>query len=307
MRSTTDITYAVAGQTLRYRSTTARPDSATFAVFRSIASDDTVAEFSGTATLDSVSTTASLASGTSQADPQKISLTSTSGIVAGRRYLISETSRMEWVDPIEVAATYVRARYPLKSDYTTAATFVSTTLVADIDAAWVNLIVNLSDHRDPEPGYRVKWTITTAGGVSIAYSFFDFVRAPIGPHVDMDDLNARAPGLDDSLPVEYRVEDGRPLIDATWRAVKAHLASAGIDADAIRNDELIDELVVLRSLRTLAEGGWKPLGFDLPTYIELTTRNYDAFFTQHVLTLNRLADSVGSGSDWRPTQPMWSK
>ncbi len=307
MRTTTEITFDVTGQTLEYRVPQGRPTSATFDVFTDTANDDATAEFSGTATVDSVSTTVSSASGPSQTDPQRINLTSSTGVTLGRKYLLAESSIKEWVEPIVIGTGYIRVRHPLKSDYTTSATFVSTTITAAVDSTWVAAEENISDHKDPAPAYRIRWEILVSSVTYIAYSYFDLVRAPVVSEVDIDDLNARAPGLADTLPTEYQVENGRPLIDGAWRAVQAHLASVGIDTAAMRNDEVLDELVILRSLRALAEGGWRPMSMDLAAYLELTISNYGRFFEQHVLTLTKLASGQGSGVDKQPARVMWAK
>jgi len=312
-RTTTDVTFAITGQTVAYRTPQGRPTSATFSVFNDSADDDSTAEFTGTATVDSVNTTVDASSGPSQADPQKVSLTATTAIVTtGQKYLISEGSRSEWVSPIQVVSgDYIRVRHPLKNDYTTAATFVGTDITAAIDSTWVADEGNLSDHLDPNPSYRIRWAIVVSSVTYIAYSYFDLVRAPIVAGVDIDDINARAPGLMDSLPQEYAVEQGRPLVDAAWRAVQAELAALAIDTDAIRDEQILDELVILRALVLLASGGWRPGGFanDLSTYITVTRTEYDRFLEknfQAVMT-RRLAANSGGGAEVVRALPYWSK
>ena len=312
-RTTTDITFEVTGQTVAYRVLQGRPTSATFSVFYEHADDTSTALFSGTATVDSVSTTVDASSGPSQTDPQKINLTATTGIVTtGQKYLISEGSRSEWVSPIQVvSADYVRVRHPLKNEYTTAATFVSTTITAEVDATFVADETYLSDPLDPNPSYRVKWSIVMSGDDQVAYSYFDLVRAPITHQIDLDDLNARAPGLLDTCPLEYNVEQGRPLIEAAWRSVQADIAALGIETDAIRDDQILDELVILRALNVLATGGWRPLGFasSLSEYVAITRAEYDRFLEKNfqVVMTRRVADSTGGGAQPVRAAPTWAK
>lgn len=312
MKPTTDITFAVTGQTVSYRVPQGRPTSATFEVFHEYADDTSTALFSGTATITDPSTTVDASSGASQTDPQKINLTATTGIVTtGTKYLISEGGRSEWVSPIQVVSgDYIRARHPLRNDYTTAATFVSTTITAEIDATFVADQDNLSDPKDPNPSYRVKWSIVMSGDDQVAYSYFDLVRAPVGHSIDIDDINARAPGLVDSLPTEYQIEQGRPLVDAAWRAVQADLAALQLDTDAIRDEQILDELVILRSLKVLANGGWRPLSFPtIGDYIEATTEQYDRFLEknfQAVMT-RRAAVGPSGGAETVVARPYWSK
>ena len=302
MRSTADITYAVTGQTLTLRVMEGLPSSATFSVFPDYADDDATAEFSGSGTVSTVNTTISAASGPSQADVQKLSLTSTSGIATGAKFLLAENSLREWVEPISIHSGYIRVRHPLQHNYTTAATLVGTTITAAIDSTWVADEGNLSDHGDPNPDYRVLWTYVVSGATLYAYTFFDLVRAPIGTQVDIDDVNAYAPELVDTLPVEYRADQGRSLITAAWRGVQAVFASQGIDTDAMRDNQVLDELVIMKALHVLAMGGWKPLGFTLPDYITATREQFDRFLEQHfkVTLKHRMATGTGGGAETQP-------
>lgn len=309
-RTTADIIFDVTGQTLPHRVLAGRPTSATFDVFEDYANDDATAEFSGTATVDSVNTTVDVACGVSSADPQKVSLAATTAIVTGRKYLLSDRSKQEWVEPIEiVSADYIRVRHPLRNDYTTSATFVGATITAAVDATWVASEANLSDHLDPNPDYRVRWEIVVGSETLVEYSYFDLVRSTVTHQVDISDLNDRAPGLHDRLPVEYQPDQGRALIDSAWRSVQAKLASLGIDADAIRDDQFVDELTIMRALNMLAMGGWAPFGMSVGEYIAETRTDYERFIEQHVQV--KLAHPVASGSSAGVqtvrAQPFWSK
>jgi hypothetical protein len=295
-----DVIYGVSSQTIEHRVMQGRPTSATFEVFNDTAGDDDTAEFSGTATVESVSTSVDAASGASQSDPQKISLTSTTGIVVGRKYLLSEDGRKAWVTPIEVVSgDYIRVRHPLRSDYTTAATFVGTTITAAVDNTWVSDVGNVSDHIDANPGYRVRWEIVVGGATLVQYSFFDLVRGAVSYQVDLEDLCDRAPGLVDSCPTEYQIEQGRPLVEAAWKSVQARLAGMKIDTDALRNDLVTDELVTLRALNILARGGWSPPNYSLSDYVRDTQADYDRFIEQNfqVSQPHRMAVGSGGGAD----------
>jgi hypothetical protein len=301
VRKTASIQYGVATQTLEYRVPQGRPTSATFKVLSDYAGDDDEVEFEGTATVESVNTVVDATCGASSANPNKVSLTATTGITVNRKYLLSEGSKQEWVQPVEiVSADYIIARYPLKNDYTTAATFVGTHITAAVDDTWVALEENLSNHLDPNPDYRVRWEILVSSATHIAYSYFDLERSPVVHQVDIDDINARCPGLYDSIPTEYRVDQGRPLIESAWRAVRLHLASLNIDVEAIREDEVLDQLVILSARVVLATGGWRPKGYDsLAQYIDETRKDYDRFFEQHfaVTLKHKLAVGTSGGAE----------
>lgn len=312
-RTTTDLIFNVTGQSLTHLVRQGRPTSATFKVFRDYSNDDATPEFSGSATVDSVNTTVDVASGQAQTDPNKISLTSTTGIVIGTKYLIAENSKQEWVDPIEiVSADYIRVRHPLRNNYTTAATFVGTTLSAAVDSTWIALTNSISDHDDPNPDYRIRWEILVGGATVVEYSYCDVVRGRVSYSCDIDDVNARAPGLVDSLPREYQEEQGRPLLDSAWRAVQSKLAAMNLDADAVRDAQALDELVIMKSLHLLAMGGWKPLGLSSIEYVEMTRTDFERFFEQHWQTNRSHAIATGPSSaadTSAPKQrdPYWAK
>lgn len=281
MRRSADILWAVLGQSVSLLVRQGRPTSTTFEVFRNYSDDDGAVEFSGTATIDTPNTTTSAAAGPSQTDPQKLTLVSTSGISVERKLLLTQSSIKEWVHPIEVTASYIRVRHPLENDYTSGATVQSTWISAAIDNTWILDRNTLSDLSDQSIDYRVRWAITVGGATVIAYTFFDVVRQLVEHSVDIDDVNDRTPGLRDSLPVEYQAEEGRPLVDAAWRSVRAHFASVNIDVRALRDDEVLDELVILRARRMLAEGGWHPPDVDWGAFAELVIGDYNRFFEQH--------------------------
>lgn len=310
-RTTTDITYNVTGQSVLYRVMDGRPTSATFKVLLDSAGDDDTAEFSGTATVDSVNTTVDVACGADYSDPQQVKLAATTGIVVGRKYLLSEASRQGWVEPIEiVSGDSVRVRHPLRSNYTTAATFVGTYISAAIDSTWVADEGNINDQVDQNPGYRVRWEIVIGGATQVAYSFFDLVRAPVTHQIDLSDLNDRAPGLVDSCPTEYKVDQGRSLIQSAWRSVQARMAAMQIDTDAFRDDSITDELTILCALNMIARGGWRPLGFDsLTEYIDTTQQNYDRFIEQHFVAAmpHDLAQGSSGAAEPMMQKNVWSK
>lgn len=307
-RSVPDVVYGLSGQTIALRVSQGQATSATFAVFEYFAGDDDAAEFSGSATVDAFSQALSAASGAGETDPQKLNLTTTS-MVASQRYLVAEGSRREWIQPIEIATGYARVRFPLQNAYTTAATVKSTTIGAAIDNTWAAALENISETLDPNPGYRVRWDVVVSAVHYVAYSFFDLVRAAISHDVDIADVNDRAPGLIDSLPIEYRGEQGRPLVDSAWRAVQAHMAALGVDTDAFRDDLILDELVILRALAILADGGWHPPAYAIAEYRANAIDNYARFVETHLQVTAKTALSRGNSGAVETVRavPAWSK
>src|SRR5688572_24765729 len=93
--------------------------AATYAVYRGTQSNDEAALFSGTATLDATSTTFDAASGYGQTNRNKASLTATTNVVVGRRYLATNAlGQREVIVPRLIAsADYIEAEEPLAYDY----------------------------------------------------------------------------------------------------------------------------------------------------------------------------------------------
>jgi hypothetical protein len=311
MRTNAAITFSITSQTLEHRSLRGIPTSGTFKVLRDTAGDDDDVEFEGSVTVDTVSTTVDANSGAGQTDPHKVNLTATTGITTGRKYRISEASKVEWVEPIEiVSADYIRVRHPLANAYTNAAAFVGTAMTAAVDSTWVAAEENLSDLSDPNPDYRVRWEYAVGGVTYVDFTFFDLVRAASGHQVDISDLNAYAPGLKDSLPTEYAREQGRPLLDAAWRSVRSQLFNLRINVDSMRDTELLDELVIHRALVVLAMGGWKPAGFDsVPEYLAEVRGQYDRFLEQNFAVTLKTPLDTGNTGGAEPVRdrPFWSK
>lgn len=299
MRSTADIIYGVTGQTLRHRVRAGRPTSATFEVFADSAGDDDEPEFEGTATVDSVSTTLAAAAGVAATDPTALSLTSAASVAVGRRYLLSEDGRREWAQIVALDGSTAYAATPLANVYTTAATFVSTDITAAVDATWVADEANLSSPANPEPDYRIRWTITTSGVVAVAYTFFDLVRGAIDHGITMEDLRGRLWSIMDNLPTDARGDQGQLIIDAAWEDVQAELAAVRVNDAALRDAALVDQLLMKRIKLTFAENGQTPPGM---TYADVLA-DYQRFYERHVVAAPALAvakSSSGATSTARP-------
>ncbi len=291
MRSTSDILFNVLSQTLRHRVRTSRPSSATFAVFADGTGDDGAAEFSGTATVDSVSTTLAAAAGSAQLDQTAMSLTSAAGVTVGRRYLLSEVGRREWVQLVALDGTTAYAATPLANAYTTAAAFVSTDITAAIDATWVADESNLSDPSNPEPDYRIKWTITpSSGATEIAYTFFDLVRGSIDHNVTIEDVAARLWFTVDDLPIDHRLDQGARIIQGAWEDCQAELAAVGLNDAALRDAAMVDQFHMKRIALAFARNGKSPAGM---TYRDVLD-DYERFYERHIAASAKVTRATSS-------------
>jgi hypothetical protein len=297
MRRSTDIIFNVTGQTLLHRVQQGRPTSATFAVFHENTTDDGTPEWSGTATVENVDTTLDAAAGVGEADRTLISLAAGGGtnVVVERRYRISQNGRSEWVLIVDKNGDDLVASAPLQNAYTSGADFEGTHITAAVDATWVADESHLSD-MDASPDYRIRWAIVVAGATYIEHTFFDLVRGAIGHGITMHDLEDRFFNILDSLPINHRDNGGMRILDAAWRDVKAALSGAHINASALRDAELVDQLVIHRVRLTFAENGRRPSDMTPAEFLAYAADMYDRFFEQHFKLSSKVAVAGQSGA-----------
>lgn len=308
MRRATDIAFGVTGQTLVHRVLQGRPTSATYAVFHENTTDDGAAEWSGSATVESVDTTLDAAAGVGEADRTLISLTAGGGtsVTVGRRYRISQNGRAEWILIVEKNGDDLVASAPLQNAYTAGADFEGTHISATVDATWVADDSHLSDS-DAVPDYRVRWAIVVAGATYIEHTFFDLVRGAIGHGITMHDLEDRFFNMLDSLPVNHRDNGGMRILDAAWRDVQADLKASHINGAALRDAELVDQLVIHRVRLVFAENGRRPSDMSPADFLAFAADMYNRFLEQHFKLSSKVAVAEQSGavSTKKAAAPPW--
>ncbi len=314
MRRTEDIVFGNLGQTLALRVLSGRPASATFDVLKDVYGDDAAdyeEEFSGVGVVDTVDTTVDAASGPSQADPHVLNLTSTVGVQLLRKYALTKNGKIEWVEPVEIEAGAIRCRHALTRDYAATAPFQSTYITFAIDATWVADENSLSDVLDPNPDYRLRAAVVSASAaVETHYIFFDLVRASINHSIILQDLTARWPALAQKLPHDQEQDRLAPMIDATWRSLRAELHVLGLNDAAIRDHEAVDEAMILRLRVALAEAGYIAPNWEPVAYWDMAQERFSTFWENNFkLTLKRdIASGTSGGAPERvPAQPIWSK
>lgn len=306
MRSTADIAFGVTGQTLRHTVRSGRPSAATYAVYAADAGDDDDPEWSGTATIDAVDTTLAASAGPAQTDSTLVEVTSATGVVAGRQYLISEGGKREWVTVAEVDDTDVYVTAPLRNDFTAAATFESCDLTASVDATWVADSDNLSDPTSPDPSYRVRWAVTVDGASQIELTFFGLIRAAVGHGVTMADVEARLWNVIEDIPVAHRADQGQRLIAAAWEDVQAMLAGQGLNDAAVRDASRVDQLLIKQIRLTYALNGYFPRGMASDIAIRVAQEELERFFERHFVA-GQAPVSTSSGAAERKRFRGWVK
>lgn len=303
----------VTGQTHQLRVFRGRPTGTpTYQVVREYMTDDSTPEFSGNATIDSYTQSLTAAAGPNQADPNKITPASTAGLIAGQRYLLHEasTGMQEWVTPTEIESSYLRVRNGLRNNYTTAATLDSTYLSFTVDSTFITSKVKVNVQPDPNPGYRVRWSYTVGSTTEYAYTFFTVVRAKMPHNVDVGDVTPRAHGLVEAMPAEFIGEQLRPVIDSAYQVVQADLAACDVNPDAFRDTQVIDELTIRATLMLLAQGGWKPLGYQtIAEYYKVVSDDYHRFLEKRIQVVlkPRISFGIAGEAELVFAEPGWSK
>ena len=251
MRTIADIYFDVASQSLTFDCPEGRPSSVTSVDVRAWnASDDDSDEFSLSGAIETdPNTTLDGDAGPTQTNPRNIPLTATTGITAGRTFLLTGAATLkEWVEVESVTAgASITARHPLHNDYATGATFVSTRITADVDDTWVADEANILDP-GPNPMYRVRWVYVVSGVTYVADTYFNLTRYGARHGVSPQDVESLYNGWLDALPTDHRNDQGRKLIDEAYRSVKLDLHGINLDDAAIAQAEVIDELVRCRTV-----------------------------------------------------------
>jgi hypothetical protein len=186
--------------------------------------------------------------GASQADPKAITLTDSTGVQLFRPYLIEAAAGdKEWFELVSLAATAGITRTQFLSNYAVGSTVKSTRISIVVDDTWIADKTNLSDESCLDARYRVSWTYVVGGVTYRRQTQFDVVRYTAIHHVTPPDVDARFPGWLDRLPVDYRREQGKPLIDQAWRAVRMDMRADGKLGRWLRNLDVVSELVICRA------------------------------------------------------------
>jgi len=292
--------------------------AATYRVFKGDASNDDAPEIaSSSATLDTVSTTISAAAGYSQTNRRSITLTSGTGVVVGRRYVLTNASgQREIVIPSAVNGTAVTAEEPLAFDYATNATFIGLRHVFTLSSANVGTdkinVWGISPNLDApastttrSPPYRVEWQYSTAGGVPrTSWTTYDVCRQPFKILLSLADVKPLLPDIIWEEWTQQRGQDFEPQIEEASQMVHLDLVAAGFDPDAIRDPFTLTQLGKAAFLVVVARAGIPMPNDQTVADVE---RRYSTLFEKHVgTTLRAWLDTGTTGAITpEPARQMW--
>jgi hypothetical protein len=303
--ATQEITLGLTSQSLVFDCPDGRPSAVTSVTVYEADADDTAtaeAATTGSAAVDTnPNTTLSVAAGVGD---QSITVTSATGFVVDRRYFLTAAAgHREEIEVAGITGSVLTLRHPLINAYLiTTSTVVTGRCTISVDNTWAADVANLSPALTPNARYRVRWLVTLGGVAQVYDRYLDVVRYPARHNVSPLDVDRRFPGWLDGLPVDYREDQGRALIDRAWQALKEDLRQDGKADQAMRNSEMVAELVITRAMLLRNEDAFLAGAIDAPRLEaarELYTRRYDAAIRSPVAPM----DTTGGGgaTSNRPT------
>lgn len=299
MNTRTGITYNVTGQTIPFYAPQwalgAPAGNASFSVFAARKSNDDTAEFSGTATLDTVSTTVDASSGYAQTDRRKINLTSTTGIQTDRFYVLANgDGQRELIKPRRIVTNdYIENEQELAFDYSTTATFKGLLQTAAVDATFVATESKINSPAEP---YRVKWTYTIGGVSYIHWTEFDLVRQKAQHSVSFADLVELWPDLGAEEWADQRGSRFAKQIDAAFERVQFEAKMNGIEVWQLRDGQYLDEIIRLCAVMLIAETGLSSGRRDQEQFVAERQKAYKDAFTGAITVLKLAIDRGREGS-----------
>jgi hypothetical protein len=253
MRTTQDIYFDIAAQSLIWDAPEGRPSSVTSVdIFPWNSSDDASSEWTATGAVETnPNTTIDADSGYGQTDARQLNVAATTGFADDRDYLVTSATygHKEWFTAKQIkSADYVIAQHPLHNAYVLNDTVQSTRITAAVDATWVADSGNLRDDTGPNPHYRVRWVYVVGGVTYVHDSYFNLTRYAGTHGVLPQNIDSLVPQWLDTLPTDHRANQGRTLISDAYTAVKFDLHSVWTDDAMVANAELVDEVTRYKTI-----------------------------------------------------------
>jgi len=236
--------------------------AATYSVWAVDADLDGTAEFSGTATLDAVSTTFDSASGVSQTtDRDLCRLADPTGVLPGRYYLAENADGQKELVLVDAVATGRASKEgPLSYDYEPAATFKGLRHYFTIDATWV------ADEANIGANWRILWTYTIAGITYRTWTSFDLARVDTKHQVTEFDIYARFPDMRHQQPLDTQGQGWRAVLNEAEQHVDFDLQTKyQLRPDELREPALYNRLVLSCAIWKISETR-APRGRDLTEF-----------------------------------------
>lgn len=318
------IIFGVTGQALEWYPpltevvTLGAPGTATFQVFAGFIGNNGTAEFSGTATRDTLALTLASASGYSQTNRNRLNLTPT-GVTVGRSYLLTNAAgQREPVRVVAAGSNYADVDEPLSYDYALGDALVGLRQVLSVpdvfasNEAKINVfsvmgLETLDQFSETQtPPYRAILTYAFGSVTRTSLITFDVVRQAAKNGLTIQDLSGIVPDL---LLYEWSQQRGQqflPQLVAAERDVQIDTRLAGYDPDQIQDPELWDRIVLQKWAVTIGMGMLFTQG-ETPAWLSQVREEYSALFQKAIGTTCKVW--VAPGSDGalvaKPMTQLW--
>lgn len=305
--------------------------AATYSVWAGAQSNDDTAKFTGTSTLDGVSTTVDVASGYAQTNRSKLYVAATSSgspvwsIGVGERYLVSNTNGQREI--IQVRAITADDSVDLEEDMSFNYPITSSTLKGirhyfTIDATFIQTVANINVYgattlattlggvigssSTQAPPYRVRWIYTTGSITRESWTSFDVVRKPAKANLSITDLRSVAPDVAYLEPLTQRGQDWAPQLLRAEMDVGLDLRANGCDAEQVTDPEFYDRLVLWRWIVNIGQALWMGSG-EQPDWYEHFRTEYTQLREKYTASGNKAWRDVGTtgGTSLAPPSNLW--
>lgn len=296
------------------------PVAATYRVFRGQGTNDETPLMSGTASLDAVSASVNTVSGYGQDDRTTLSITSTTGIQVGRRYLLQNAQgEREIVTPIAVDIFSVTLAEPLAFDYAHLDTLkglrqsfaVTDAFINDISsinvfASWQAVSgkwIYVSGETDARsPPYRVEWayTLTTPRRT---WTVFDVERKQTKANLSIHDLHELLPDIHFFEWLGQRGQNFTPQLHLAEKDVSLEVRASGYDPNQVLDPQIWDRLVLQKWAISVVQAFMFATGKQNDPWLDRARSDYDKMFNRLVGSQLKLWMSQSSSGDLSPKSP----
>jgi len=284
---TTDVIYNLTGQTVTAYPPEwleGRPSSINVSVYRGDGGNDDTAEFTAAGQLLGTNKTITAASGYSQAQRNKLFVSTATDLYVGRTYRLANAfGQVELVTLKYVQVTspvHVLTEHDLAYDYTTSDTLENLQMSFTVDATWVADESNLSPAGAPP--YRVIWSYTLNGIARRLVTYLRLVRQTWKDLLTIEDVKEVWPDITDKEWRQTRGQQFAYMINAAGDALRVDIITAGYDPERIRDTEILKELHRAKFFALAGKMGIAPPGRDAEVYAQQAANDYQVLFQKTI-------------------------
>ncbi len=283
----------------------------------------------GSASVESASTTLTASAGPGQANPNLLTLSVVTAFAANRRYWL--TSIYGWRELVETVGKdttnkYLYLRTLLQSDYQSGDTIASPRISQGFDSTWIADTSNLSGARyssshdwltavqrdylaqlDPNPRWRAEVVCTVASATKHYTAFFDVIRNTLSHGVTAQDVDRLSRGWLYRLAAEDQGEADAVIAEA-FHQVKFDLHAYDIAAYALSGRDTLAEAVRRKAVALVHQQAYHHGGGDVSATLMEDSAKFYADLLEKLLGAKARATAqlTSDGAAGLPNNaPLW--